>query len=305
MKRGLITLAAGLLAFGASLAGERTAGQFHADANVVLINATVLDRHDRPIRGLTRDQFRVYEDKAEQTIAYFSEEEVPISLAVIFDVSGSMEGKLGALRDALATILTSANVDDEVSLITFADEPQVALGWTQSFQDVQNRLLQFSAHGQTSLLDALETGLAQLKRARNPRKAMLVFSDGGDNHSRSTEREVLHSLEEADVQIYAIASTEAWSLRAAAPEVMFGPDLLDRLCDHAGGRYFQADGKHELTTAAEQISRELRSQYVIGYVPSNGSHDGRFHHVRVQVKRPVDGRNVSVFWRRGYRAPNE
>ena len=303
--KGLIVLAAIVWTFGAARAGEPTAGQFHADANVVLINATVLDRHDRPIRGLTRDQFRVYEDKAEQSIAYFSEEEVPLSLAVIFDVSGSMEGKLPAMREALAAILQGENAGDEISLITFSDEPQLAAGWGSNAQDIQNRLLQASAHGQTSLLDALRAGLAQLKRARNPRKAMVVFSDGGDNHSRSTEREVLHSLEESDVQIYAIASTEAWSLRAAAPEVMLGPDLLDRLCDHAGGRYFQADSKRELAGAAEQISRELRSQYVLGYVPSRASHDGRFHHVRVQVNRSADGRNVSVFWRRGYRAPGE
>jgi Ca-activated chloride channel homolog len=289
---------------GAAIAAEKT-DQFKIDANVVLINATVLDRHDRPIRGLTRDQFRVYEDKAEQRIAYFSEEEVPLSLAVIFDVSGSMDGKLAAMRAALGAVLQSSNPGDDFSLITFADQPQVAMGWTPDSQEIQNRLLQVSAHGQTSLLDALEAGLASLKTARNARKAMIIFSDGGDNHSRATERAVLGSLAEADVQIYAIASTEAWTLRMRAPEEIMGPDLLDRLCDHAGGRYFQADSQRELQRAAEQIARELHSQYLIGYVPASNANDGRFHHVRVQVKRDAGTPKVTVLWRKGYRAATE
>ena len=300
MKSALAAFGFAILFADLSLAAEK--GQFRADANVVLVNATVLDRHDRPIRGLPRDQFRVYEDKTEQRIAYFSEEEVPLSLAVIFDVSGSMDGKLAAMRTALDTVLEGSNPGDEFSLITFADRPQVALDWTENAPEIQNRLLQASAHGQTSLLDALETGLASLKRARNARKAMLVFSDGGDNHSRVTERAVLGSLTEADVQIYAIASTESWSFRTWAPEELQGPDLLDRFCDRAGGRYFQADSRRELQASAEQIARELRSQYVIGYVPSASPNDGRFHQVRVQVKRDSGAPKVTVFWRKGYRA---
>jgi Ca-activated chloride channel homolog len=289
----------------ANLSPAAEKGQFRVDANVVLVNATVLDRHDRPIRGLARDQFRIYENKAEQHIAYFSEEEVPLSLAVIFDVSGSMDGKLAAMRTALDAVLRGSNPGDEFSLITFADRPQLALDWTENAPEIQNRLLQASAHGQTSLLDALETGLASLKKARNTRKAMLIFSDGGDNHSRATERRVLGSLAEADVQIYAIASTESWSFRTWAPEELTGPDLLDRLCDHAGGRYFQVDSRREIQLSAEQIARELRSQYLIGYVPSVASNDGRFHQVRVQVKRDTGAPKVTVFWRKGYRAASE
>jgi Ca-activated chloride channel homolog len=292
------------IGFGLALtafAAERT-GEFRVDANVVLINATVLGRHDRPIRGLTRDQFRVFEDKAEQRIAYFSEEEVPISLAVIFDVSGSMDGKMASTREALDAVLDNANGEDEFSLITFAARPQVATGWSANSEDIQNRLLEVSPHGQTSLLDALETGLAQLRKARNLRKAMIIFSDGGDNHSRSTEREVMHSLEEAGVQIYAIDSAPSWTLRARSPEEWDGPDLLDRLCDLAGGRYFQVDSKRELQRAAEQIARELHSQYLIGYVPAGSTQDGRFHHVQLQVKRAARAPKITVFWRKGYRA---
>jgi Ca-activated chloride channel homolog len=279
--------------------------QFRANANVVLINATVLDRHDRPVRGLTREQFRLYDDHAEQQIAFFAEEETPLSLAVIFDVSGSMSGKIANARAALDAVLKSANPDDEFSLVTFSTEPLVASGWTQNADEIQNRLLLESAHGQTSLLDALKTGLAQMKLARNQRKALLIISDGGDNHSRASEREVLHSLEETGVQIYAIDNAKPEYLRARSPEVFDGPDLLDRLCDAAGGRYFHVDGKRETGAAAEQISRELRSQYLIGYVPANAVRDGRFHQVRVQVMRDAALPKLSVFWRRGYRAPGD
>lgn len=299
---------------GASQAADGTAensrpGQFRIEANVVLINATVLGPHDRPVLGLTRDRFRVFEDNSEQRIAYFSQEEVPLSLAVIFDASGSMEGKLPAMRAAVGAVLASGNPGDEIALVTFSDQPQLTMDWTSNPADIQTRLLDFSAHGETSLLDAIRTGLACMKQAKNARRAMLILSDGGDNHSRSGEREILHSLEEADVQIYAIDSTESWSLRTRAPEELMGPDLLARICDRAGGRYFQADSRRELNNAAEQISRELRSQYVIGYVPPSsgkaGANDGRFHHVRVQVKRDSGAPKLNVFWRKGYRAANE
>jgi Ca-activated chloride channel family protein len=288
-----------------ALAERRTSDNFHADADVVLVNATVLDGHDRPVRGLTRNDFQIYEDKAMQNIAYFSEEETPLSLAVIFDVSGSMQGKMAGMRSALDAVLQSANTQDEFSLITFADQPAVAASWTPNPEEIQSRLLQASAHGQTSLLDALETGLATMKHARNARKAMLIFSDGGDNHSRATERELMRSLAEAGVQIYAVDTIEPLFFRQLSPEEIIGPDLLERLSEHAGGRYFQVNGKRDLAATAEQISRELRSQYVLGYVPAGDAKDGRFHPVRVQVGRKEGMPKISVFSRPGYRATGE
>ena len=215
MRFRTATLALAVLLAGACGAAE---SQFRADANLVLINATVLDRHDRPVRGLTRDRFRLYEDKAEQNIIYFSEEDVPLSLAVIFDVSGSMDGKMPGMRAALNAVLDGANTQDEFSLVTFADQPTIAAGWNPNPDEILNHLLLHPAHGQTALLDALETGLASLKIARNPRKAMLIFSDGGDNHSRASERHLLRSLEESGVQIYAVDTADPLLSRALSPE---------------------------------------------------------------------------------------
>src|SRR5215469_1395520 len=166
MKAVVATLGLAILPVGSLFAAEPTAGRFRADANVVLINATVLDRQDRPVRGLSRDQFRLFEDKMEQSITYFSEEEAPVSVAVIFDTSGSMERKTSPMRAALDAVLRSANNEDEFSLITFADGPQITSGWTRSTEEIQNRLLFEVPRGQTALLDAIHTGLRYLKHAK-------------------------------------------------------------------------------------------------------------------------------------------
>lgn len=305
MRAGYSALLGFTLAAGSCFGAERSAGQFRTNSNIVLINATVLDGQNRPVRGLARDQFRLFDEKAERSIAYFSEEEVPVSLAVLFDVSGSMEGKLADMRSALDAVLKSANAQDEFSLITFADHPRVAVGWTTQPGEIQNQVLLKAAHGETSLLDALQTGLTYLKKGMNPRKAIVIFSDGGDNHSRFSEHAAMRNFEEAGIEIYALDSAEWLASRPRSPEEITGPDLLERLCDRAGGRYFRADGKRDWTVAAEQISRELRSQYLIGYVPSSTADDGRFHHLRLQLKQPEGARKLSVFFRRGYRAPTD
>jgi len=304
--KGICSALLGLiLTAGMCFAGERSTSQFRTNSDIVLINATVLDRQNRPVRGLTRDQFRLFDEKAEESIAYFSEEEVPVSVAVLFDVSGSMQGKLADMRLALASVLQSANVQDEFSLITFADRPRVVVGWTRRPEEIQNDVLLSAAHGETSLLDALQITLNYLKKATNSRKAIVIFSDGGDNHSRFTEREAMRDVQEAGAELYALDSTDWLISPPHSPEEISGPDLLERLCDRAGGRYFQADGKRDWTVAAERISRELRSQYLIGYVPSTTGDDGRFHHVRLQLNQPSGAPKLYLFFRRGYRAPND
>lgn len=285
-------------------AAERTPpAYFRAGADVVLINATVLDRDSRPVRGLARADFRLFEDGKQQTVSSFTEEEVPLSLAIVFDTSGSMQGKSGRAREALGAMLRDSNAADEFSLITFADRPQLAVPWTGDAGDVQNDVLFAKPHGSTSLLDAIALGLGRMGSARNPRRAILILSDGGDNHSRNTWRGIARRLEEAGVEMYALDMSADAILRNFSSEEFAGPELLERLCDAAGGRYFQVDGAKQLTAAAEQISRELRSQYVLGYSPLDKAGDGRFRRVRVQVVPPAGASRLSVYWRRGYRVP--
>ncbi len=287
------------------LSAQPHASQFRAEANIVLINATILDPHERPVRGLSRNNFHVFEGKSEQAITYFGEEDVPLSLVVLMDTSGSMDGKLSGARGALDAVLRDSNDDDEFSLITFSEHPQVTVPWTNSPAQIENSVLMDRAHGRTSLLDAMELGIQQLRHAKNPRRALVILSDGGDNFSRYTERQLNRIIDEADVQMYAIDMPDPAVLRERSPEVFSGPDLLSRLCDRAGGRYYQVGGDKQLAATADQIGKELRSQYVLGFAPSTGGDDGKFHHVRLQVSRPEGSPKLSVYWRRGYRAPSE
>jgi Ca-activated chloride channel family protein len=295
-----ILLSFHIMAGGAELQ-EKAA--FRSDAYVVQINATVLDRANRPVRGLTRDNFRIFQDKVLQPISYFGEEEVPVSLAIVFDTSGSMSTNISGARKALRALLRNSNPDDEFCLITFAERPAVTVPWVSDESLIQNQLLFDAPRGQTSLLDAIHLALTQTKRAANSRRAILVLSDGGDNHSRYSESEIARTLEEAGVQMYAVDMAESPYLTARAAEELAGPDLLEWLCERAGGRYFPAHNDRELVDVADRIRKELRSQYVLGFVPPKGLEDGRFHRVQLEVARAGGGPRLFVYWRRGYRLP--
>jgi len=306
-KRQLLSLAfllGPITALGATPVGQLS--QFRADSSLVLVGATVEDTHDRPVRGLTRQDFRLFSDKVEQTIRYFGEEDVPLSLAVVFDTSGSMSGKLDSMRGALAAVLGTANPEDEFSLITFADHPQIAVPWTRDAGQVQNHVLAKPAHGRTALLDAIALGLQLIRQAHNPRRAIVVFSDGGDNYSRFSERALARQLEETDVQLYAIDTSDFLMPPANSyAESAYEPpqtNLLSSLCDGAAGQYFQISNARDPERIAEQISLELRSQYVLGFSPSTLAGDGKFHRLQLKVQSP-SGAHLLVHWRRGYRAP--
>ena len=209
-------------------------------------------------------------------------------------------------RKALRALLATSNPNDEFCLITFADRPELTVPWVSDEALVQNSILLNAApQGQTSLLDAIHLALAQAKRAANPRRAVLVLSDGGDNHSRYSELTIAGMLEEAGVQMYAVDMAESPYPADRTAEELAGPDLLERLSERAGGRYFPAHNDRDLAEIADRVSKELRSQYVLGFVPPKDIEDGKFHHVQLRVERPGGGPKLSVYWRRGYRAPSE
>ncbi len=294
------------LAIAAGAAGvqqERTA--FRSDSYLVLIRATVLDPAHRPVRGLTSDQFRLFQDKMQQSVAFFSEEEVPLALAIVLDVSGSMRNKISGARQALRAILATSNPTDEFCLITFADQAEVSVLWASDEAQIAANATKAHPEGRTSLLDAIHLALDQTKQAANARRAVVILSDGGDNHSRYREREIAAALEEADLQIYAVDMQESPYLTDRSAEELEGPGLLERLCGRAGGRYFHAQNSRELASVADRISKELRSVYLLGFVPPKGADEGRFHSVQLKLDRPAGGPRLSVYWRHGYRVPGE
>jgi Ca-activated chloride channel family protein len=301
---GFAIVLAGVVAYAASRAREP--GKYRADANLVLVGATVVDGHSRVVRGLTQSDFRLFEDAAEQKIVSFSEEDLPVSIAIVFDISGSMANKLPGTRGALGALLQTSNPEDEYCLISFGERPEIAVPWTGSDGEILSRVLSTRSNGRTALLDAVALGIEQLHRSHNARRALVIFSDGGDNYSRITENHLFRVLEETDVRVYAV-DMRPWVDPALerAPEEIAGPNLLTELCDRAGGRYFAPEGRPDIEKVADRIGKELRSQYVLGYSPARLTNDGKLHRVQLKVVSQGGGHKLSVYARRGYRAPAE
>jgi Ca-activated chloride channel family protein len=272
-----------------------------AETEMALINVSVTDPYGRLVTGLEQSNFRVFEDGAEQEIVRFSGEDVPISIGVIFDMSGSMSDKIDKSRLAAVQFFRTANPQDEFLLINFNDRAQLASPFTASVEDLQSRLMFTAAHGQTALLDGIYLGLSEMKGAHNTKKALLIISDGGDNHSRYTETDIRKYAREADVQIYAIGLYEANG--GPTTEERAGPSLLADLTEMTGGRTFGVSSMGDMPDIASKISMELRNQYVVGYRPSNHTHDGKWRKVKVKLRPPKGLPPLTVYSRTGYYAP--
>src|SRR5438874_4655465 len=160
------------------------------DVDLVLVNVTVTDPMNRLVTGLEKDNFQLLEGSKAEDIRHFSSEDAPISLGVIFDMSGSMSDKLERARDAAVEFFKTANPQDEFFMITFSDRPEVLSDFTKSVEDIQGKLIFTIAKGRTALLDAIYLGMDKMREARNSKKALLIISDGGDNRSRYTEGEI-------------------------------------------------------------------------------------------------------------------
>lgn len=281
------------------------AAPFSVTVNRVLVNVTVTDPYDRIVTGLDQSNFQIYDDKVRQKILSFSTEDAPISVGLIFDSSGSMSDKIQKSKEAAMQFFETANPQDEFMLINFAERPNLISGFTSRFSNLQDRLLFVKAGGRTALLDAIYLGLAEMKKATTSRKALLVISDGGENHSRYTERDIKEMVKESDVEIYAIGVFEPLASRGRTPEEAAGPSLLSDLANTTGGRMFSVENPDELPDIAEKISIELRNQYVIGYKPSNLVYDGRWRRVKVKLDPPRGLPPLQVYARTGYYAPTQ
>jgi len=276
------------------------------DTTVVQIPVTVTDPLNRFVTGLEKENFRVFEDKAEQKLQYFASEDAPISVGLIFDTSGSMGSKLEKSRQAVAQFFRTTNPQDEFFLVEFNDRPELVVPFTTSLEEIQNRLTFTQSKGRTALLDAVYLGLHTMKKpGRNARKALLIISDGGDNSSRYTESEIKNLVREADVQIYAIGIFEGAAGRGRTAEELAGPGLLSEISEQTGGRAFAVDNLNELPDIAAKIGIELRNQYLLGYTPTNAERNGKYRKVKVTLVQPRGLPPLKAFWRLGYYAPTQ
>src|SRR5580700_2512382 len=270
------------------------------NVDMVLVPVTITDPLNRLVTGLEKDDFQVYENNGEQRIVSFASEDAPVSIGIIFDLSGSMTSKLIRAREAILQFIKTANPQDEFFVIGFNDRPELIEDFTASVEDIQARLATVQAAHRTALLDAIYYGLAKMKDARHERKALLVVSDGGDNRSRYTEGELRAQVRESDVELYSIGIFDPY---APTPEERTGPQLLNELSEETGGRLFRVDDLSEMGDIAEKISTELRNQYVIGYRPKDLTRDGKWRKVKVKVSPPAGLPPLTVHARTGYYAP--
>ena len=198
------------------------------DVDLVLVPVTITDPMNRLVTGLDKENFELFEGKDQQEIKNFSSEDAPVSIGVIFDMSGSMSTKIDRAREAVGEFFKTANPQDEFFMITFADQPQEVSDFTSSVEDIQGKLIYTVPKGRTALLDAIYLGVSKMRQAKYPKKAILIISDGGDNHSRYTEGEIKSLVKESDLLIYAIGIYDHYF---PTEEERLGPVLLGDIAE--------------------------------------------------------------------------
>ena len=272
------------------------------DSNLVLVPVTVSDRREHPVKGLTKDSFRVFDDGVEQTITHFAMDDVPMTIGLVFDTSGSMRFRLDRARMAAAAFCLTANPLDEFFLVDFAGSPRLSVPLTRNVQEIEDRISRARPYGQTALLDAIYLALNQIKKSRMARKALLIVSDGGDNDSRYTRGEVNRVLRESDVLIYAIGVFPPSGVRVPIEQIN-GPGLLRKIAESSGGRLIPVNDSLELPYMAVKVGMEMRNRYVLGYAPNDVKENGRYHRVQVKVAAPEGAPPLRAWWREGYYTP--
>ncbi len=281
-----------------SRAGQPT---LRVDTSLVLIPVTVTDPLNRPVTGLERENFRLTDDRAEQTITQFAMDDSPVAVGLVFDTSGSMGNKLDRSRMAAREFFRTSNPEDEFFLVEFDSNPRLEVPLTKDVGTIETQLTFSRSRGSTSLLDAIYLALHEMRRSQRNKKALLIISDGGDNHSRYTPSEVHNVVVESDVLIYAVG---VFGGGYGSPEEYSGPGLLNRLAEQTGGRMYEARAV-DLPDIAHHIGVDLRNRYVLGYSPTNQARDGHYHQVRVRVVPPRGLPPLRAHWRMGYYAPSE
>ncbi len=272
---------------------------FSAGARLVLIPVTVTDRHNAFVDGLPRDAFTVSEDGVAQQIRSFSEEDAPVSVGVVLDLSGSMARSVNAAKEALLRFAALANPEDEAFLDTVSSRPREWAGFNGGFDELVSKVAFEGARGSTALIDTVWLSLTRIHGASNTRKALLVISDGMDNHSRHSERELLERAAEADVQIYTLTVFDTPPVLKAdnLAEQQHGLILMHDLAARTGGLEYIVRDRTQLDSAVEGISHALRNVYYLGYVPANRDSSGKWRRIQVRVTR----NGLRAHARTGYR----
>ncbi len=281
--------------------GKEQDGPVIVNTDLITVTVTVTDVYGRFVTGLSKNAFTIQDNKEPQEITFFSDEDAPASVGVVFDVSGSMSGdKLQRAREALSRFIDTSHQSDEYYLIGFNSRAQLLLDRTRNSDAVLDKLTFVPTKGQTALYDACFLGVEKVKRGTHPKRAILLISDGQDNNSRYTFNELRRLLKESDVMIYAIGILGGND--AGSSLGMGGQAILDELASVSGGKAFFPNTTAEMNEIFERIALELRHQYSIGYRPTNFVPDGKWRKIKVKVTPPRGLPRLYVRSKEGYYA---
>jgi Ca-activated chloride channel family protein len=267
------------------------------DRDVITVSVTVSDPYGRFVTGLDKSHFEIFDDKIKQEIKFFNDDDAPITLGIVYDVSGSMESKVSRSLHALRRFVETSHDDDEYFLVGFNQRAQLIRDFTTSGDSVVNSLTLVQTEGRTALYDAAYIGIEKARQGRHTKKALLIISDGQDNNSRYTFSELRDLVREADVQLYAIGIVD---LVRDNDLGAYGESVLEELARSTGGRAFFPSSEEELVDVCTQIALELRHQYSIGYYPTTDIRDGRWHKIKVKVDPPPGLPRLAVRSKEGY-----
>ena len=282
----------------AAPANKDAPAHLRIDASLVLVPLTVTDKLGRPVLGLEKENFRVFDNKVEQTISHLAMEDDPVAVGFIFDVSGSIGGNMGQYRIAAREFFKAADENDEFFLVEFASAPRLAVPLTMNAGDIDYQIMMTKSKGLTALFDGVYMATNEIRKSKLIKKALILISDGGENNSRYRQAEIESALLETDALLYAIGPS---------PMSSFGDNnggLLKHLAEITGGRLIQIGGS-DLADLAQKVIIDLKNRYVLSYSPQDKSRDGKYHAIQVQLVPPKGLGKLTVHWRTGYYAPTQ
>jgi VWFA-related protein len=283
---------------------------FRVSAQMVLVPVTVTDHYGKTVEGLRAGDFSILDEQKPQRIVSFAREDAPTSVGLVLDISGSMRNILGPAKDVAQAFFGTANPEDEFLLLTVSSQPAALSGFTTDIPTLEKSIEFTKSGGMTALVDTIYLGLSRMREARRPRRALLILSDGMDNYSRHSHRELMRLALEADTQIYTIildnpsgGTTGSVPFRPTLIKKPIdqgrdreGPDLLEKLSEKTGGLHYRVSNSAQARDAVIKAGQAIRNEYVIGYQPPDSGTVGKWHRVRVKANVP----EVHVYARNGY-----
>jgi len=299
----LVPMALPCIAMSQSIPQPGQVGSYAIRTNVdlVVLQATVRDHKGAPVPGLLKENFQVYEDKAPQQIESFSHEDVPVTVGLVVDNSGSMRPKRTDVIAAAMAFVRSSNPADQMFVVNFNEHVSLglpaALPFTNNAAQLETALSRNAISGMTALYDAIAAGLEQLQKGKWDKKVLIVVSDGGDNASKQKLAQVLSMVNQSNAVIYTLGIFDE-------TDEDRNPRVLSQLSRASGGEAFFPKTLQEILPICEQVAQEIRSQYSIAFVPTNRKQDGAYRTIDVKAYAPSEGRRLSVITRAGFSVPS-